>query len=360
MIRVGNLTIFSLVVIVGMSCTNADDLCTEPNETFGARADSNGPIGGGVGYKRLVTKATYLVKSRDELLSALKKSKSGEVVYVVDGAKIDLTFFSKIEIPEGVTLASGRGRDGSSGGLIYTTQERTFCMFKTGGGGVRVTGLRLRGPEPNRKIKELNELARKDPHAYKNYPSSRGIWVLDRDCEIDNCELWAWSAAAIAIWPGGSDCYIHHNYIHHCQRQGLGYGVAVSLKPKEVATVIERNVFDWCRHCIASPGFEGCSYEAHNNIVLGNSSSHSFDMHGQRDAKRDMFIAGTSINIHHNTFKAIKYPAIMIRGCPTKQALIHHNVLEHITPDYGVIQRDCVGNMRILRNVFGPDKTLVK
>lgn len=360
MIKILRLVAFLIIGFLSLSGTNVVSIFAQTKEVFGAEADSRGSIGGGAGYKNLVAKATYLVKSRDDLLVALKKARSGEVVYVADEAQIDLTFFSKIEIPASVTLASGRGRDGSHGALIYTTQERTFCMFKTGGEGVRVTGLRLRGPEPERKTEFVKELARKGPYAYKNYPKSIGIWVLHPKLKVDNCELWAWSSAAIGIWPGGSKTHIHHNYIHHCQFEGLGYGVSVSIKPGEIGTLIEYNLFDWCRHCISAPGFEGCSYEAHNNIVLGNSSASSFDMHGQWDLKRGKFIAGTFINIHHNTFKAIRYPAVLIRGCPIKEASIHHNHFLHITPDYAAIQRDCIGNMRVFRNLFGPEKRLVE
>ena len=57
-------------------------------------------------------------------------------------------------IPAGVTLVSGRGRDGSQGALIYsealTENDKATGtgtpLFKTAGKGVRVTGLRIRGP----------------------------------------------------------------------------------------------------------------------------------------------------------------------------------------------------------------------
>lgn len=353
--RVFKWDIFWAIWIIGLSSVISSNLYAEI-ETFGAQADTRGPIGGGEGYKNLVTKSTYLVKSRNELLAALKKAKSGEVVYIEDEARIDLTFFHDIVIPGGVTLASGRGRDKSLGALIFTTQERTHTLFITGGEGVRVTGLRLKGPDTSRRIKELGELKRKDPYAYNHYPDSRGIRAIYPKLEVDNCELWGWSASAISLWPGASNTYIHHNNIHHNQRFGLGYGIAVS----KADALIEYNLFDWNRHDIMSPGFDGSSYEACNNIVLENSYSHNFDVHGHWDSQRDRFIAGTSIKIHHNTFKNIKYPAIGIRGCPTEEAQIHHNWFLHITPSFAVYQRDCAGNMTVFRNVFGPDKKLVE
>ena len=85
-----------------------------------------------------------------------------------------------------------------------------------------------------------------------------------------------------------SKAYIHHNNIHHCQRSGLGYGVALD----EADAIIEANLFDWCRHAIAGTGSPGTSYEARYNIHLENASSHCFDMHGGGDRGDGTNIAG--------------------------------------------------------------------
>ena len=58
------------------------------------------PIGGNVGYSKIISKYKKLVKTREELLEALKTAKKGDIIFVSDTSKIDLTNFDNIEIPE--------------------------------------------------------------------------------------------------------------------------------------------------------------------------------------------------------------------------------------------------------------------
>ena len=90
------------------------------------------------------------------------------------------------------------------------------------------------------------------------------------------------------------------------------------------ASLIEHNVFSWNRHSIAGTGRLGCSYVARHNVESGASLSHCFDMHGGRDRNDRTNIAGTSIEIYNNMFRASQTP-IVIRGVPQKKCEIHHN-----------------------------------
>ncbi len=63
---------------------------------------------------------------------------------------------------------------------------------------------------------------------------------------------------------------------------------------------------------------------ARHNVELGVSLSHCFDMHGGRDRKDGTDIAGTSIEIYHNTFRAPQTP-VVIRGVPQEKCDVHHN-----------------------------------
>jgi hypothetical protein len=143
--------------------------------------------------------------------------------------------------------------------------------------------------------------------------------------------------------------YVHHNFIHHCQRAGLGYGVSLD----QADALIEANIFDWCRHHIAATGAPGTSYEARYNIVLTNASSHYFDMHGGRDRGDGTGIAGDWMKVHHNTFQGLDQKAVVIRGTPNQPAYIHHNWFWN--PD---VSRAAVssGNMVVERNAFGKEK----
>lgn len=330
-------------------------------ETFGSEANPTGnPIGGGKGYNALVDRFDLRVRSAEELIAALKRAKPGQVVYVDDFAEIDLTVRVRaekfvLEVPGGVTLASGRGKDASKGALLYSDELKTSPLIRTKGGSVRITGLRIRGPDPEDRTTEMKRLLAQGGHKlYYAFPTSSGIACTHPELEVDNCELWGWSHSAVSLRKGAAQAHIHHNSVHHCQRSGLGYGVCLD----QAAALIEANLFDWCRHHVAGTGRRGTSYEARYNLILGQANSHSFDMHGGADRKDGTDIAGDWIRIHHNTFFATRIPAVVIRGRPTKGAEVHHNWFGHDGVGAAVRQTNAKGNMRVYRNQFGPKRTV--
>ncbi|MCP3684906.1 MAG: hypothetical protein GY861_19770 [bacterium] len=308
----------------GLFC-RGDSVCAEKVvREYGADANPTGDFfGGGVGYIDIVdsSDADFVVSTRSELLSALSSATSGQIVYVDDSAEIDMTGDEDINIPGGVTLASGRGRDGSLGALIYSYAIETFPLFVTGGTDVRVTGLRLQGPDRERRIEQmafLYPLGR-----YYDIPNSRGIQAAYSRIEIDNCEINDWSHAATIMMPGSYDHHIHHNYIHHNQRSGLGYGIAFY---GDSDAIVEANVFDFNRHSIAGErGFPTDSYEARYNVVLANANGHQFDMHGGNDKSDPSLPAGGYIKVHHNTFEVTTQNPLSVRGVPDEECLVHHN-----------------------------------
>ena len=193
-----------------------DAACTDC--CYGAEINLTGePLAGGVGYSEIFSPgdATTVVTTTAELLSALALASDGEIIYVTDTAELDLGDESYVEIPGGVTLASGRGRDGSSGALIFSDSFQ-YPLFRVLGDGVRLTGLRLRGP--NHDIGD---------HDYDVVPHSGAISTTHLDFEVDNCELWDWGTSAVSLGTG-AEGHIHHNYIHHTRRAGLGYGVVLN------------------------------------------------------------------------------------------------------------------------------------
>ncbi|MFW6158550.1 MAG: right-handed parallel beta-helix repeat-containing protein [Planctomycetota bacterium] len=294
---------------------------------YGAKPDECGPIGGGNGYRNVVTKGDYTVEDLDGLLAALEKAKAGQVVFIPGERTIDLTARIYIEelvleIPEGVTLAGNRGHKGSKGAQLTSDALKTPVMIRPTGPDVRVTGLRLRGPNPKRYIEHHRRSfgrGGKGRTYYYKLPTSNGIRTDHSRLEVDNCEISGWSHAGVDLRKGDGH-KVHHCYIHHCQYQGLGYGVCHNV----ASSVIERNLFDRNRHSIAGTGRPGCGYVARHNVELGVSLSHCFDMHGGRDRKDGTNIAGTSIEVHNNTFRAPQTP-VVIRGVPQETCLVHHN-----------------------------------
>ena len=245
-------------------------------EGYGADVNPTGnPIGGELGYSEIINQgdADYFVINKAELLSALSSENAEEIINIDDKVKINMTVEEGLVIPNNVTLASGRGNGGSEGALLHYDTDQSdaqsvFPLFSASDY-VRVTGLRLRGP--------CNRTDMTD--------TSCGIRSQDVDnVEIDNCELYAWGYTP-AYYYRSTGGYVHHNYIHHNQRSGLGYGVSVN----QAEVLIEANLMDSCRHHIASTGRPGSFYEARYNIVLESASgnSHCFDMHSAHDFEKN-------------------------------------------------------------------------
>jgi hypothetical protein len=280
-----------------------------------------------------------VVHSAEQLVQALQEAKSGEVVFVPGETTIDLTtliYIDKLvlEVPSGVTLAGDRGQNGSYGALLTSDALDTRLMIRATGAEVRVTGLRIRGPNTKRYLDHHRRAfgAGGGGHSYYyKFPTQDGIRTEHDALEVDNCNISGFGHAAIYL-VSGKEHHIHHNFIHHCQYNGLGYGVSHNT----ASSCIERNLFDWNRHSIAGTGRPGCTYVARHNVELGTSLSHCFDMHGGRDRQDGTDVAGTSIEIHNNTFRAAQTP-VVIRGVPEETCCVHHNwFVRHESPAQAV------------------------
>lgn len=308
------------------------------NEAFGAEHNPTGnPIGGGEGYADGFTGGVRSVRDYGELARALDAVAAGDVVFVPRDAEIDMGGRPGLAIPQAVTLAGDRGVGGSAGGLVYSNVPDTPILFRTAGDHARVTGLRIRGPYPHRE---------------RAAHSSYGIMTSHFALEIDNCEISGFSVAATRFDEGATRGYVHHSFIHHNQKGGLGYGVSIN----GATVLIEANLFDWCRHHIASSGSPGSGYEARYNICLEHANGHLFDMHGGQDRGDATEISGDWMDVHHNTFVAQDVRSVVIRGAPCQDARIHHNRCLSPLPE-NVVRAG--GNTRAFLNVLGADGRLV-
>jgi hypothetical protein len=347
-------------------------------QVYGARPSEFGPIGGGGGYQRIITRGDRNVSNIDELRDALHEAKAGEVVYLDPAGDYDCTalVFAEelvIEIPAGVTLASDRGHEGSRGAVIYSDAHATSPLIRALGSGVRVTGLWIRGPTPGWHIEHHRRSFTRNadggfayhdgegprgghPYYYR-FPSSTGIMTRSDDLEVDNCEISGWTRG---IWLRESHGHhIHHNYIHHCQFHGLGYGVAHAT----ASSLIEYNLFDANRHSIAASGHPGEGYEARHNVELHVARSFPFDMHGGRDRRDGTDIAGTWLRIHNNQFRATDQRAIGIRGRPEERSFVHNNWFYHGAPGPGIMMPWPAGgdtNISFENNAYGREDPKVE
>lgn len=316
-------------------------------EAYGAVPDSLGPIGGGEGYAYIITGGDYTVGTPEELMAALAVAQPGEIIYLKPTGDFDFTTLLyvtpnlRLNIPEGVTVASNRGHNGSRGAIVCSTQFRTSPLFQAVGPNVRLAGLWLRGPEPNRRLEHhARAFGGTDPPGssyYYLFPTSDGIRTSEDGLQVDNCEISGWSHGGVYL-AGGVDHHIHHSFIHHNQYNGLGYGIVHG--PSE--SLIEYNVFNANRHSIAGSGVPGSGYWARHNVELGVSLSHCFDMHGGRDRGDGTDIAGTWMKMDHNMFRSTQR-AIAIRGVPEWQAEITKNWFSHTGPSGSVVMPYPVG-----------------
>lgn len=335
---------------------------------YGAQADERGPIGGGEGYAPVVTDGDYTVTTVDQLVEALGQASAGETVFIPGDAELDLTSLVYIDaltlqVPGGVTLASDRGHSGSRGALIVNDALKPYqitniysrhSMISTGGPDVRVTGLRIQGPNPKTRAqhhrRSFGEGGRGKEYYY-TFPTQDGISAAHDHLEVDNCEISGFGHGALDL-RDGDDHHIHHCFIHHCQYYGLGYGVTHNGS----SSLIECNIFDSNRHSIAGSGEEGCSYVARNNVQLATSLSHCFDMHGQ-DRGDGTQIAGEYVEIYNNTFLAPNKP-VVIRGVCAEYSRVYHNWFVHDSDASEAVRGIGADEVEVGDNAYGEDATV--
>jgi hypothetical protein len=305
--------------------------------TVGAEFNPTGsPVGGGKGYKAMVTGGKFTVRRPEDLRKALKAAADGDVVFLPDGTEIDLSGRAPLILPRGGTLAGTRGQGDSKGARLFSTDRDTPSMIKTAGPYCRITGLRIEGPFKKR---------RRIPQR------SRGVVIGHFGVEVDNCELWGFTHAAVSVRARAIRAYIHHSYLHHNIRDGLGYGVVINAG----TALIEANRFDSCRHYIAATGNPGTGYEARYNICGPHCTSHQFDMHGGRDRGDGTDIAGDWMNVHHNTFLS-RQRALLIRGVPSQRARVHRNRFMHGDGRRNVGTWSGRSRIKVGNNAVGPAK----
>lgn len=304
---------------------------------------------GGGGYGGIMRPGT-VVSTADELRAALlAATHSPRTIYVDDSADIDLSYCAKtptptdcreprsgptfpncsdysIVVPPHTTLASGRGHNSARGARLFSRTFTNCPLLDVKGEGVRITGLRIHGPDSSI---ENDESIHCDGEPGAILVSSDG--PLRWDTEIDNNELSSWPRAAVEV-KNVQGVRAHHNIIQFNRRHehngtcgdqpyGLGYGVVIGPG----SATIEANVFDHNRHDIASDGSPGTHYTATYNLVLAGAVQHSFDVHGGKDRKDCTNIAGSAFVIHHNTFLQSHKPAVRLRGIPMRGAWIYKN-----------------------------------
>lgn len=301
------------------------------------------------------TDATHVVRSEDDLRSAL--SDAGATVWLPEDAELLIEGPTPIPIASNVTFASNRALDGGQGALIETTTYRP-TVFKSHGSGIRITGLRVKGPET------VYFDPREKPRPESTY-YSRGFELFGDGIEIDHCELFGWTSAAVSLGardtPTGSR--VHHNAIHHNQMQTLGYGIDA----RNGEHVIEWNYFDSNRHSVAGFGHRQNGYEARFNIVGPHAVRHAFDMHGLSENLSGYTgsLAGKYLRVHQNVFTLTDAAAVVLRGASDQRSWVTNNwcaavPLLSFDGRRSIIRQTAVDSpvrFRVADNHYGPNAT---
>ncbi len=305
--------------------------------TLPPRPDTDSPAasdswrwGGGVGYPDVVDPTwPVVVEATDAttLAVALAAAGAGDIVFIPSDAEIDLTGQS-LCIPAGVWLAGDRGVDSSPGGLITSSTGAASAILTACGDDVRVTGLRIRGPDPETCPAEWPDNCPNDVSADSNCAyctdTAYGISTTFDRLEVDNNELSGWTYAAVGV-KDALDADVHHNWIHNNWREGLGYGT-VLYGSDPTSAVIRWNRYDGMRHAVAGQGYPSEDYEARDNLVEADAISHVFDMHGENEAAGDgTSYAGGTILVHDNIVLVPDQHSFVVRGEPDDGAWFYAN-----------------------------------
>lgn len=315
-----------------------------PNFLFGEDV-----IGGGRGYSQVLEcdnscTGYTTVSSYSALVAALANSSISKI-YIPEDVEITFSINERITINRSVQIAGNRGHDGSKGGLIKffacSTSTSDHYVINVTSFNVIISGLRIEGPSSS-GTQCIHTGGIKQTNISTN--------SMFRNLEIENCEIYNWPYAAVALTGtndnqtlNSNNSLVQYNYIHHNRRDGYGYGVTVDGDSNK--NLIQRNVFDFNRHSIAATGTSiEQGYSAQENIVLGSHTDHAFDMHGFYDRNeishhcdtvgvccdsiyKDCNFAGGSIQINSNVFltKESGEQDVVIRGIPYYSGLIFDN-----------------------------------
>jgi len=235
----------------GKTSITADD-----GTVYGAMDRDGYPIAGGDDFYEIFGSAfyDYHVGTDDEFYQAVLNAKAGDMIYISKNAVIDLsdlqiTNFPDLKIPEGITIMSGRGDEGSAGGTLKLSLDLAK-MFSVASN-VRFCGLVLEGPDATTH------------DGVDHYAVSNGVELTGNGIVIENCEIAGFSGAGITVSAG--DAVIRNCYIHHIR--GNNEGNAINVTGGKAT--IEGNLFSHCRNAVSVA--EGASAEIINNVEVGTS-----------------------------------------------------------------------------------------
>ena len=314
------------------------------------------PIDGRTTEVRTLTRAAddKLGRSPAAQLIAHLSSDFQGTISIPSDITVDMGSARLLSIGPCVTLSGTRG--GLDPGALITTadKEADGPVFFVSGPGVRIEGLRFRGPMTTDDRSARDE----------SIKAFAIIGAPGGSVSIDNNVFEFWSMAVVIARDLSSvSCRdmapvvrITRNYFNRNAIEEKGYGVGVGSG----CVTIEGNLFNKNRHAVAAsgtpeagPGVIG--YVAKYNYVLEGGFTvcpsrlcywnQHFDVHGSIDgyggeAGEYFEIIWNTIRGEQGYYQTQTRPAFMLRGRPTLGAYFHNNVVVHDTADKAVRLKD--------------------
>ena len=263
-----------------------------------------------------------LVMSFGQLKERLERAAPGERILIDKYVMFNMTDEETLVIDRPVTL-EGYPDPGENERPTFFHLGKALPIFTIKSPNVKLIGLKFEGVEKDSKKDEIIRLNSQGVKGVYKFPVTRGVDVNASDVEIRNCEFEGFSHSAIFV-TSAKNVLVDLNYIHHNQRWGLGYGIALNLGS---TAKITRNTFDYNRHSIAGTGHSGQSYEASYNVFGVHHIDTPLDMHGGKDRGDKTQIAGKRVVIHHNEIKGTSVSAFIHRGIAEESVEFFANVL---------------------------------
>jgi hypothetical protein len=263
-----------------------------------------------------------LVASLPQLYDALERAQSGETILLDSNASFDFTHQPTLVIDKTITIKSVATNPFKRKAYFFSKGKPAPLMRITAAN-VVISGLKIEGYEKDTKKVEIEKLNAQGIKGVYQFPITRGIEIKNHGVKIENCEIFGFSHAAIAL-ENSKNVIIEHNHIHHNQRLGLGYGVVLSGQSQ--ANIVH-NIFDYNRHSVAGTGHSGQSYSANHNNFGPNHTHSTLDMHGGADRKDGTQIAGKRVEIRDNIVESKDVPVFVHRGVAEEGVYIYRNTI---------------------------------
>jgi hypothetical protein len=270
------------------------------------------------------------------------------VIFVDGDAELDVTNMH-VDMAAGVTLASDRGRDGSSGATLYNTAITEHNIRAYGG---RITGLDVRGAYPGDDT--------------TSDWGDRGIATYG-PVEIDNCEVRGFSTAAIQCrGHDGGSAHVHHCFIHNNNGNSRGYGVAVLGNSGRDGGIPRVNhcFFENDRHSVTTDGGPGTGFISEYNHFSPTTWRWPSDAHQSNEndgyasdvivirncifeATRERFGGGSDVQAH------------AARGPARESADVYQNWFFHNSDGEAIsYSGGAEGSYSVYDNHYGEDATV--